>query len=297
MTADLPRFVRDLLSSCPTAGGGVHAWLFRCARVLHAFYPNQNELAGLLEAAAAGCGRDIPRREIVAAIRDSEPCKWQPGQPQSGYVAEPRWPEPMSARIAEIAKDGPGLVDLWEMSPIRIDDNHQHTEEIIDRLFPGNPLLCVGKTVEVFDTKPREEWRGTLASYQLVVPSPMSAITGKTKDGKESKHTLDNTGPRRFLVVEFDQGGSDQHAAALTHLASMAPLALVLHSGGKSLHGWFYCQGQPEQKLHAFMRYAVTLGADHRGWVRSQFMRMPDGTRDNGKRQAVYFFNPGIIKL
>ena len=26
-----------------------------------------------------------------------------------------------------------------------------------------------------------------------------------------------------------------------------------------------------------------------RTWIRSQFVRMPDGTRDNGMRQAVYF--------
>jgi hypothetical protein len=298
-TADkLPRFARDLLGSCPSAGTGVHAWLFRCARVLHAFYPAKDELIELLKAAAAGCGRDIPQREIAEAVRDSENCAWQPGAgDHTSIKPQPRWPNPIPDRIAAITKDGPGLVDLWELSPYRIEDNSSRTEPIIDQLFPGNPLLCVGKSVEEFNTKPREEWRGTLATYALIVPNPMSAVWGKTKDGsKESKHTLDNTGPRRFLVVEFDQGGADEHAAILIHLAAMAPLVLALHSGGKSIHGWFFCQGQPEDKLHAFMRYAVTLGADPKGWTRSQFMRMPDGTRDNGKRQTVYFFNPSVIK-
>jgi hypothetical protein len=27
-----------------------------------------------------------------------------------------------------------------------------------------------------------------------------------------------------------------------------------------------------------------------------QFVRMPDGTRQNHKRQTVYFFNPEVIK-
>ena len=35
----------------------------------------------------------------------------------------------------------------------------------------------------------------------------------------------------------------------LLHLAERAPMALVVHSGGKSLHGWFYCVGQPEDRL------------------------------------------------
>jgi hypothetical protein len=44
------------------------------------------------------------------------------------------------------------------------------------------------------------------------------------------------------------------------------------------------------------MRYAVSLGADAATWTRSQFVRMPDGLRENGNRQVVYFFNPEVMK-
>ena len=172
----------------------------------------------------------------------------------------------------------------------------EQTEALVDQLFPGNPLLCVGQSNSVFDTKPREAWREQLTGMQLIVPSPMSAITGITKDGKESAHTLSNTGPRRFLVIEFDSGTFDEHAALLWHLAQYAPLVLAVHSGSKSLHGWFYCVGQPEDTLRRFMRYAVSLGADRATWTRSQFVRMPDGTRDNGKRQKVFYFNPELMQ-
>ena len=104
-----------------------------------------------------------------------------------------------------------------------------------------------------------------------------------------------NTGPRRFLVCEFDTGAPDDHAALLLHLATRAPLVLAVHSGGKSLHGWFYCAGQAEEKLRRFMSYAVGIGADPATWTRSQFVRMPDGQRENGKRQVVYFFNPAPL--
>ena len=63
----------------------------------------------------------------------------------------------------------------------------------------------------------------------------------------------------------------------LLHLAKVAPLVLAVHSGGKSLHGWFYCAGQPEEKWLHFMRYAVSLGADPATWTRSQFVRLPEG--------------------
>jgi hypothetical protein len=82
----------------------------------------------------------------------------------------------------------------------------------------------------------------------------------------------------------------------LQHLAERAPLALAVHSASKSVHAWFYCVGQSEEKLHRFMQYAVSLGADSAMWIRSQFTRMPDGTRGNGERQAVFFFNPGVLK-
>ena len=120
--------------------------------------------------------------------------------------------------------------------------------------------------------------------------------TGRTQDGKESEHTLENTGPRRFLVIEQDQGTIDEQAAILLHLAERRPMALAVHSGSKSLHGWLFCQGRSEERLQEFMRYAVTLGADRAMWTRSQFVRMPDGTREGGNRQTVYFFNPERVK-
>ena len=41
------------------------------------------------------------------------------------------------------------------------------------------------------------------------------------------------------------------------------------------------------------MDYAVSLGADHATWLRSQFVRLPDGLRQNGKRQITYDLDPG----
>ena len=69
----------------------------------------------------------------------------------------------------------------------------------------------------------------------------MSAQRGRTNQGKLSFHSESNTGPRRFLVVEFDRGALDQQAAILWHLATFALLALVVFSGSKSCHGWFFC--------------------------------------------------------
>ena len=206
-------------------------------------------------------------------------------------VRNSTWPKVNLEQREAIVRDHGGLADLWELSNPRCEGTDVHTEAIIDQLFPGNPLLCAGRNKYRFDTKPREAWRGGLSERQVIVPSPMTAKRGLTKTGKWSKHTAANTGPRRFLVVEFDTGTLDEHAALLIHLASFAPLVCVVHSGGKSLHGWFYVHGETDAKVRRFFNYAVSLGADPATWTPCQFVRMPGGRRDTGQRQTVFFLN------
>ena len=72
------------------------------------------------------------------------------------------------------------------------------------------------------------------------------------------------------------------------------PLVLVCYSGGKSLHDWYNVYAQQEERLeNGFFREALTLGADRATWCRSQFVRLPEGCRENGIRQTCYFFDPG----
>lgn len=291
MTRELPPFVREILAAPPRAGEGVHAWLFRVARQLHAHLP-AGEIVSLLERLTANCGRPVPRREIIAAVQNSLTCAWQPGTKNLACGRQPpRWPAINEERREAIIREGGALVDLWELSRVRLDDNEPRTEEIIDRLFPADALLCCGKSETAFETRPREAWRGELANLALIVPSPMTALTGLTQGGKQSARSLASTGLRRFLICESDRGTADEQAALLIHLGGFAPLVCAVHSGNKSLHGWFLVANQPEDRVASFFRYAVSIGTDPATWTRCQFVRMPDGRRDNGNRQTVFFLN------
>ena len=295
---ELPPFLKDLLSTAPQHGGGFHQWMFKVSCHLHA-HRTEAEIFAILETAAAGCGRHVPEREILAAIKESWPHRWQPGQkPATGTKSTPAWPQRDENRIAEIAAADPNaLAKLRDSSPVQVSPELHDPECLLERLFPGNPLLCVGFSAREFFTAPRDNFKGTLEGFQLITPSPMSALTGTRKsDGKPSAHCLNNTGARTYLVVECDQGNRDTQAAVIRHLAKTAPLAMVVDSGGKSLHAWFHCKGQPEDRLRAFFRVAVTLGGDPATWTRSQFVRMPLAIRDNGKLQAVHFFNYSITE-
>lgn len=308
----LPELAMTQLMSCPRAGKGVHSWLFRTACMLHEYFPDKAQLASVLSQAAATCGRPVPEREVRDAVRNSSPDVLANGE------HERPWPEADAEMMAGLAKDGPDLAQLKELSPVRCEPAEPHAEQIIDELFPTDALLCAGKTQWSFDTRPRPKWRDKLGGLQFIVPSPMSKVWGKTKSGEPSKHSLENTGPRRFLVVEADptkwddlptaeqtkfgapenyySAQRDVQASVLLHLAQYAPLTMVVHSGGKSLHGWFACRGRDEAHLRKFMSFAVKLGADSSSWSRCHFVRLPGGLRDNGARQSVLFFNPSTLE-
>ena len=230
----------------------------------------------------------------------------------------PPWPDPDLDTIRTIVAGGWGLYDLWESSPLRFDDGESHAEAIVDILFPDNPLLCCGRTAYKFATRRRETWRGHLAEYAFITPNPMLQVQGLTVDGKVSEHCKSATAARVYLVIEFDfsefardgvtlsewaplvrawrsAGVSvlDATAALHRHLSEYLPLVAAVHSGGKSLHGWYPAFNHTDRDLRLFMRYAVRLGADHMLWTRSQFTRLPDGRRENGKTQTCYYLDPG----
>jgi CHC2-type zinc finger protein len=255
--------------------------------------------------AAKLLGEELPELERI------EPRQVEP----NNYLS--RWPKPDLVRIREIVAGGWSLYDLWERSPIRFESGDSHAEEIIDLLFPGNPFLCCGKTNYKFATRRRATWCGRLRSLPLIVPNPMLSEIGRTQTGKVSEHTKESTARRTYLTIEFDFGvyGRDGEtetewaplvrewrAAGITvvdacaclhlHLAERLPLLLAVHSGGKSLHGWYPAFNFTDLELRLFMEYAVQLGADHATWCRSQFVRLPDGTRENGKPQTSYYFDP-----
>lgn len=230
------------------------------------------------------------------------------------------WPAVNADLIERVAERGQTLAQLRTSSPISLTENRIRTDDVIDGLFENHHLLCVGFNKHRYATETREHWRGRLAKYPHILPSPMLAKASPTTAGKLSPRAKENVATRRFLVVEFDPqkwealdmgqqaafGDDasyyakqlDRQSALLHHLSQFAPLALVVFSGSKSLHGWFYCEGTDEGLARRFFEYAVALGADRQLWTVNQLVRMPDGTRKDKsgeRRQTVRFFNPSAV--
>jgi hypothetical protein len=306
--------IKRIQESCPKAGEGVNHWLFYAALKLHRFKIEAEEIEELLEEATADCGRAMKPDEISRAVRNSAPgvLKQRPWRRS--------WPQRNYEQIEAIGAHGMRLSELERRSPIQLDPFQANSETIIDVLFPGDPLLCAAPSLNLSLTRSREAWRGFLERQQFIVPSSMSKTKGLTQEGKLSSRSQGNVGQRQFLVIEFDftevdKNGRDTAAAPMLRrlaasgvtiadlcaalhadLAKIRPIMLVVHSGGKSLHGWYPCAGDAEEdKMHRFMRFAVSLGADPATWTKIQLVRMPDGVRENGKRQRVLYFNPAVL--
>lgn len=295
----LPKFLIAELATPPLAGDGVHSWIFRVSRHLHA-HMEEDDIFRLLKGKVEDCGREVSDRELRDAVRNSKECAWG----ATGKMCRRdnrKWPNPNPARIQKVLEAHDLDVDELEArSPHSVNQNGKRlsTSELLSHLFPEDALICAGRTDFQFDTCKAQAWRKRrLDSFEKIVPSPMSKVEGRRKsDGELSKHTLDNTGPRRFLVIEFDQGTLDEQSSLIWELGTRAPLVMVVFSGSKSLHAWFYCEGEDEEDLRRYMEFAVTLGADSATWTRSQFVRMPNAMRDGEDLQKVVFFNPKLIR-
>lgn len=305
----IPAWLHRHLDTPPAAGTGLHWWIYRTACLLSERHTQDAAvITRLLQQATATAARDTTREienAVHAALSNGGSAK-----------RKPTWPKREASAVAATLQSGTTWQKLHAMSPASC---LSRSKEILPLLFPGDPLLCIGFRQEDFHTLPLSEWLDILQSRraQFIVPSAMTSRSGLTQQGKPSPKTNANTGPRHYLVVEFDfQPGSreedalllqfgqqfglqdtrDLCAAIAYRLAHKAPLALVLWSGGKSLHCWFPVHGVSEQQQRQFFAAACSLGADPATWTPSQFVRLPWGWNvKKQQRQEVIYFAPSLL--
>jgi hypothetical protein len=313
-------------------GGGCHGWLYKAARGLHLYRRRhgltKREMFTLLRAKSDGYVRVVSDSEIEEtienAVRDADEPRDEARARQGGF------PRPDYKTVDEIVMVGFGIRELKAASPVDLATNPVTCDQVVRRLFPGDGLVCAGSDAASVITKPLSAWlkgealcNERLSQQTFIVPNRMSKLRGTNKKGEDSPRCADNTGPREYLVIEFDiskLGGdgvtptpwkpwiekweaigitvADASAALLWHLKQEAgaPLALAVDTRGKSIHGWCICRGVDEGALRLFMEGAAKLGADPATLTRCQLVRMPQGMRGWRKRQEVLYFNPEILK-
>lgn len=323
----LPPWLKDKLASPPLAGAGVHGWLFSVARQLHPHMPSDG-IERTLRAAVEKCGRSVSDREIRDAVRNSHAVQWQRGDKQQPRRPIPAgkpgtvrphapdatpWPLPCEAlRDGALCWAGQsgvyGLDDLWMSCMGRrevhfLSDNWPEAVwdagDWLDLLFPGAEWICLARSdLSSALTRRRAKWAFREHEYTYVVPSAMTGPQGTGLDGRITSRCLDNTGSRQWLVVEFDVGTADEQAALHWFLDDAAAgagwprLKLAVHSGNKSLHGWYgpVTSEDDARDLFAFAR--LHCGCDLHTWPKCQLVRLPAGVSAKGAHQKVHFHHP-----
>ena len=294
----LPQALAQSLSEFP-ARGERNLWLFTvAARARHVASPRKvHRFLHRVVAYMGWSDRDFSPeidRAVRRAFNPSEPAAPAATSPRRLPSAKPSgstrpvWPPCDEELFQRYAGSDPAFA----LVPLEID-----SEVIIEGLYPGDALLCMGLSVRSAITQPRNLWRGLEPAMEFIVANPMSAATGLTLDGRTSYRCLGNAcQSRMYQVVEFDRGTLQQQAAILSALDSpKAPLLMVVWSGGKSLHGWFDVQELSPENQQRFFASACRMGADPSLWDPCKLVRMPGGRRANGHTQSVFFLSPDVL--
>jgi hypothetical protein len=142
--AHLPSWIQERVKSCPDKGQGVHPWLFKTALLLHRYFP-EDQIEEILSPYVSCNGREREIREAVAnsgRIARGE-------MPSSGlWKALPAVDYTTIHKI--VVKSSVRLKDLRAISPAEVGTEKSNTAEILNTLFPGNPLLCFGRSANSF---------------------------------------------------------------------------------------------------------------------------------------------------
>jgi hypothetical protein len=321
----------------PDCTGGTHPRLRYLAKWL-VVYLREHEGAAerWLRYAAARCDRTIDDGEVARLLAWAEARFGGNGTddtakrvPSGLANSNPHPPERDHDEIFSIAERGPRLVEYRESSPVRLSGTPKRDTERVLRAWADyarepDPWVCFG-AADRFWTRRLSDCGSVLSWHEQIVPTPMTGQNGLTADGHRSEHALSAVGDRMFLVVEFDftrltSNGKptswgplldrceaagitvlDLNAALISHLSHQRRLWMIVFSGNKSLQAWFPCRGEPEASLRRwFNDHARPLGACPSTWGKSQFVRMPDGTRamnSEGRqpRQTIEFFDPEAL--
>jgi hypothetical protein len=292
----LPSALADSLAQFPSRGER-NLWLFTiAARARHVASPDKvHTFLSRIAAHAGWTDRDFTKEITRAIDRAFNP------QPAPQKYSRPRTSDLRPSTKYNWPEFDPSLWDHYVSTPPLFENLEDpaasiNTADILDLLYNPDDLLCLALDIRSAVTQPRSDWRGMESAMEFIVANPMTALSGRTQDGRLSHRCHDNaTTSRIYQVIEFDRGSPDEQAAILSALHSdRAPLVMVVWSGGKSMHGWFVVRHLTETDKVRFFSMACMLGADRSLWDPCKLVRMPGGRRVTGESQPVLYFNPDV---
>ncbi len=237
------------LKKIPAPGKGCHPFLLAVA--------NRGVRAGLedeaivedIERHIPQGRREVPRREIEQAVERARADFEKPrGLPLP--KREPGFGWALTARLVR-QYEGKGLDDLRVLSPVAVPQEPVSQFRLaLTRLYAPTDWLFIGQAqayaVRNVNLRPAAVWLehagrlGRVPAEHLML-NALTGKAGKTLAGEESFRCGEAVAePTRFFLVEFDGMTEERQAAFWFGVISegLLDVAALVHSGGKSVHGW-----------------------------------------------------------
>lgn len=193
------------------------------------------------------------RRAVTKAARDVQ----SDGKtyPRSGHSAPayPRrspasWEVGAPTLVSAMCKAGSDITpeSFLAGSPVCLtSDPMEQTQAFLERLWGANDHLFIGEqyspAVRGVTLRTRDEWL-TMPHAELgpqIMANPLTGLVGRTQDGKASLRSLECVAAYRYALIEFDAMPVKEQLAFWAGIIdqNVLPVASIVFSGGKSLHG------------------------------------------------------------
>jgi hypothetical protein len=174
----------------------------------------------------------------------------------------------------------PGILQL--PSPVDVP-----ADKVLCGYFPEEGHIWIGSKFNWGETRKRSYWlenASQVKNWQYFVPSYLKPFKRRLRSSIRE---------RQWIVVEADKWSLEQQYWIHRRLSKYFQLGCLCWSGGKSLHGSYYCRGVSEEHVFKFYRLAVDLGVnDCAAYFPEQPVRFPGGWNKKTNRvQLIYIWN------
>lgn len=307
----------DKLNSLPAPGGnGCHPALLGAATLgLMAGVSAEEIFLNIRDAIPAG-KRRISDREIQDALHRAISDTGAP------LPAGERFKSHAPQKAKPVVDDGKAMlqtlikqsnicdeVDLWELSPHRIDwEPLNDPVNFLMAMFEPEDLLFIGECEEPGivgqNIRSQMDWikyfQASGKTMPFIIVNPLTGKAAAKKSGAgETCRGDGNVKSFRYCLVEFDNLTRDEQIRFWTsRTVKELPVSALIDTGGKSIHAWIRTDNintlddwQREIRQGFYEKSLIPLGVDSACINPARLSRLPGHFRDTGKYQRILWLN------
>lgn len=184
--------------------------------------------------------------------------------------------------------------DLWDQSPCKMPADEIPDSELWRlplSLFEPDDLVWIGDKLDTGKPKHQAHFRAA-NEWLSGTDHPGPRICPSTFKAGSYSRSNEHVMHRRFIVIESDVLSWRDQCALLNLVRQTTRLRMVIHTGGKSLHGWF--DTPPPDELRKLEVTLTKLGVDPACFRPAQPFRMPMVAHDKtGRLSGLGYYDGG----